>query len=183
MRVGDELNVADLEDHVQRQAHAGLLQHARSFLLRFAEGRDDACIAEAGEGVHVVRVPFAVDAGGGVGAGFLVEDGLAGVGLLAGGDLALAVEVPDWLGQSFGDVGVLALEGVPDVVGGDDVRLAAFEGAGDAQQADDVAVVGVEELARACAVDAHFVDLGGVGADILDVAENVAEAVLADEVP
>jgi len=151
-------------------------------LLRWRERGDDAGVAEAGEGLYVVWVPFAVDAGGLVGPGFFVEDGLAGVGLLADGDFALAVEVPDGLGEGLGDVGVFLLEGVPDVVGGDDVGLAAFEGTVDAEQADDVAVVGVEELAGAGAVDADFVDLGWVGAGVFDVAEDVAQAVLRDEV-
>lgn len=182
VRIAEELDVADLEDHVQRQAHAGLFQHGGGVLLCFGEGRDDAGVAEAREGFHVVGVPFAVDAGGLVRAGLFVEDGLAGVGFLADGDFALAVEVPDGLGEGLGDVGVLFLEGVPDVVGRDDVGLAALEGAVDAEQADDVAVVGVEELAGAGAVDADFVDLGWVGAGIFDVAEDVAQAVLRDEV-
>lgn len=143
---------------------------------------DEAGVAEAGEGFHVVGVPFAVDSGGGVGARFAVEDGLDRVGFLAGGDFAFAVEVPDGLREGFGDVGVFFLEGVPDVVRGDDVGLAAFQRAVDAQQADDVAVVGVEELARARAVDAHFVDLRRVRAGVFDVAEDVAQAVLRDEV-
>jgi len=182
VRVAEELDVADLEDHVQRQAHAGFFQHGGGVLLCLGEGRDDAGVAEARERFHVVGVPFAVDAGGLVGPGFFVEDGLAGVGFLADGDFAFAVEVPDGLGEGLGNVGVLFLEGVPDVVGGDDVGLAAFEGTVDAQQADDVAVVGVEELAGAGAVDADFVDLGWVGAGVFDVAEDVAQAVLRDEV-
>ena len=67
-------------------------------------------------------------------------------------------------------------------MGGDEVGLAAFHGALDAQQADDVGVVGVEELARVGAVDAGLVDLGGVVAEVLDVAEDVAATVLGDEV-
>ena len=59
-----------------------------------------------------------------------------------------------------------------------DVGFAAFERAGDAQEPDNVAVVGVEELARRGAVDADAVDLGGVVADVFDVAEDVAVGVL-----
>lgn len=109
VRVAEELDVADLEDHVQRQAHAGLLQHGGGVLLRVRQRRDDAGVAEAREGFHVVGVPFAVDARGLVGAGLFVEDGLAGVGFLADGDFALAVKVPDGLGEGLGDVGVLFL--------------------------------------------------------------------------
>lgn len=182
VRVAEELDVADLEDHVQGQAHASLFQHGGGVLLGGREGWDLAGGAEAGEGFDVVRVPFAVDAGRLIGASLFVEDGLAGVGFLTGGDLALAVEVPDGLGEGFRDVWVLALQGVPDVVRRDDIRLAAFERAVDAEKADDVTVVCVEELARASAVDADFVDLGRVGAGVFDVAEDVAEAVLAHEV-
>lgn len=182
VRVGNELNVADLEDHVQGEAHAGLLQDARSLLLRFAEGWDFADVAEALERVHVVRVPFAVHAGGFLGSGFLVEDGLASVRLLAGGDFAFTVEIPDGLCEGFGNVGMLPLKGIPDIVDGDDVRLATLQGASNAKQADDVAIVGVEELTCTSAVDAHLVDLCRVGADVLDVTEHMAEAVLADKV-
>jgi len=134
VRVAEELDVADLEDHVQRQAHAGLFQHGGGVLLRFGERWDDAGVAEACQGFHVVGVPFAVDAGCGVvRAGFFVEDGLAGVGFLADGDFAFAVEVPDGLGESLCDVGVFVLQGVPDVVGRDDVGFAALERAVDAQ--------------------------------------------------
>lgn len=99
VRVAEELDVADLEDHVQRQAHAGFFQHGGGVLLGFGERRDDAGVAKAREGFDVVGVPFAVDAGGVVGAGLFVEDGLAGVGFLADGDFAFAVEVPDGLGE------------------------------------------------------------------------------------
>jgi hypothetical protein len=182
VRVREELDIANLEDHVQRQAHARVFKHLRGFDLCGRQRRDLANVAVAGEGLDVVGVPFAVDARGLVGPCFLVEDGLAGVGFLAGGDLTLTVEVPDGLGEGLGDVGVLLLQHVPDVVHGDDVGLAALEGAGDAQQADDVAVVGVEELAGAGAVDSHFVDLRGIGARVFDVAQDVTEAVLRDEV-
>jgi hypothetical protein len=182
VRVGNELYVANLEHHVQRQTHAGLLEHSGRFDLCGREGRDLADVAVAGEGFDVVRVPFAVNTRGLVRPCLAVEDGLASVGFLAGGDLALTVEVPDGLRESLCDVGVFLLQDVPDVVDGDDVRLATLKSAGDAEQANDVAVVGVEELAGAGAVDTDLVDLGRVGARVFDVAEDVAQAVLRDEV-
>ena len=182
VRVGQELNIAHLKNHMQRQAHARILKNLRSLNLSGRKRRDLALVAVAGEGFDVVRVPFAVHPRSLVGARFLVEDRLAGVRFLAGGDLTFPIEVPDRLGESLGDVGVFILQDVPDVVDGDDVGLAALEGAGDAQQANDVAVVGVEELAGAGAVDADLIYLGGVGARVFDVAQDVAEAVLRDEV-
>jgi hypothetical protein len=182
VRVCEELDIADFENHMQRQAHARIFKHLSGFHLRGRKRRDLANVAVAGEGFDVVGVPFAVDARSLVGPRFLVEDGLARVGFLAGGDFTLTIEVPDGLGEGFGDVRMVPLQGVPDVVHGDNVRLAALEGAGDAQQADDVAVVGVEELAGAGAVDADLLDLGRVGARVFDVAQDVAEAVLRDEV-
>ena len=40
----------------------------------------------------------------------------------------------------------------------------------------------MEELTSCGAVDAYFVDLGGIVADVFDVAEDVAETVLGDKV-
>lgn len=64
-----------------------------------------------------------------------------------------------------------------------DVALAAVLGTGDAQEAHDVRVIGVEELPRVGAVDADLVDLRAVLAQVLDVTEDVAPAVLRDRVP
>lgn len=93
-----------------------------------------------------VRVVPAIDAP--VPAGFEIEHGGADVGVLAPGYLALAVEVPDRLGEESEDVGPGEAEGVVDVVDGGDVGFAALEGAGDAEEADEVGVVAVEELAK-----------------------------------
>jgi hypothetical protein len=91
---------------------------------------------------------------------------------------------------------VLALQGVVDVVGGGDVGLAAGEGLGDAEEADEVCAVGMEVLSGdgkemlvvwfvvdlmvwvlvwhdvlgVSAVDAHFVLLRGIFAEVFDVA-------------
>ncbi len=55
--VGQELNIADIEDHVQRQPVARLLEDVGGFELGGAKGRDDAFVGEAGEGADVVGVP------------------------------------------------------------------------------------------------------------------------------
>lgn len=104
------------------------------------------------------------------------------VRLLALRNFAFAIEVPDWLSESASDVGAFALESVPDVVGGNDVRFAARFGLVNTEESDKVGVVDVEELARVGAVDADFVNLGGVVAEVFDVAEDVAVAILGNEV-
>ncbi|CAH0055720.1 unnamed protein product [Clonostachys solani] len=180
MRVAHELDVAHLEDHVQGQPLARILQDLHRVPLRVAQRRHEPPVREPGERAHVVRIPLAVHAP--LPAVLDVEDGLAHPLVLALGRLALAVKVPHGLGEELGDVRVLALEGVPDVVDADDVALAPLGGAVDAEEANHIAVVGVEELAGGGAVDAHLVDLGGVVADVLDVAQDVAEAVLREEV-
>lgn len=55
--VGQELDIADFEDHVQGQALACVLEHVDGFELSGREGRDDAVVGEAGEGADVVWVP------------------------------------------------------------------------------------------------------------------------------
>lgn len=175
--VAHELDIADLEDHVQSEPLASALKDMRGLQLRLGQRRDFADIGEAGKGLDVVRIPLDVDL-----VVVPVEDLGLDVGLLANGNLALAVEVPDGLGEGAGDIGTLALESVPDVVGGDNVGLAALLGAVDAEKADKVGVVAVEELASVGTVDADFVNLGRVLAKVLDVAENVSVAILRDEV-
>jgi hypothetical protein len=66
--------------------------------------------------------------------------------LLPTTDLALAIEIPDRLGEQVQHVRTLRGEDVVDVVRRDDVGLAAFQRARDAQEADEVGVVCVEEL-------------------------------------
>ena len=180
VRIAQELDVADLEHHVQLQPVTHRFQHVGRLLLARGQGRHEPGVGEARQGAHKVRIPLGVDPA--LASGFEEEDGGADPRLLAGGDLALPVEVPDGLGEEVGDVRALRLQRVPDQVGGGDVALAAVGGARDAQQADDVGVVGVEELARVGAVDAHFVDRARVFAQVLDVAEDVAAAVLRDRV-
>lgn len=141
---------------------------------------DDTRIGEASQRADVIGIPLAVHALFLALLGRLeIEDTRADVLVLAVRRLAFAVEVPHRLGQQLGDVRVLGLQDVPHAVDAGHVGFTALLGAGDAQQPDDVGVVGVEELARVGAVDAHLVDLLAVLAQILDVAQDVAPPVLA----
>ena len=124
MRVAQELDIADVEHHMQRKTHARLFEDLGSFLLRFGQWRKGSGVPETFEAVDVVGVPFAVDAA--MVACFFVEDWLAHIGLLAGGDLAFAVPVPDRLAERLSDVGMFVLQSVEDVMGADDVALASF---------------------------------------------------------
>lgn len=92
---------------------------------------------------------------------------VSGVLFLPLADFALAVEVPDRLGERPHDVRPLVLQDVVDVVHARDVTFAPLERAMDAQQADDVARVRVEELSCVRAVDAHTMDLRWVVSEIL----------------
>lgn len=180
VRITQELNIAHLQHHVQRQLLARLLKHRQRMDLRLAQRRNNALVTESRQALDKVRVPLAVHTS--LAARLQKEDGRLDPLVLALADLALAVKVPDGLGQQLGHVRVLALQRVPDVVHADNVALAALLRAVAAQQADNVARVGVEELPRRRAVDAHAVDLRRVVAHVLDVAQHVAPPVLADEV-
>lgn len=67
-------------------------------------------------------------------------------------------------------------------MGADKVTLTPFCSAVNAQKPDNVPVIGVEELARCRAVDANLVGLRRIIADVLDVPQDVATAVLGEEV-
>lgn len=60
VRIRQELNITDIKDHVQRQAHTGFFQHAQGFLLCVRQRGDDSCVAEAAEGADVVWVPSGI---------------------------------------------------------------------------------------------------------------------------
>lgn len=141
-----ELDIAQLKHHMQTQLHARILQDLQRLQLLRRQRRDLPDIREPFKGLDEVRVRLGEHARV-VGARLEVEERLAHVLVFAEGGLAFAVVVPDGLCEGLGDVGTLALEGVPDVLGGGEVGFAAFEGAGYAEEADDVAVVDVEELA------------------------------------
>lgn len=60
VRVGDELDVADIEDHVEGEALAGLLEDFDGFELLGGERGDDAGVGEARERADVVGIPSAL---------------------------------------------------------------------------------------------------------------------------
>jgi hypothetical protein len=90
---------------MQRETVASLFQHLQSFLLGVRERRNDACVGESGERADVVGVPFCVDAA--LIATFEVDDACADVFVLALAGFTFAVEVPDWFGEGFENVGAL----------------------------------------------------------------------------
>jgi len=55
--VGEPLDVADVEYHVQGEAHAGVFEDLEGFELAGGEGGDFAGFGEAGEGFYEVWVP------------------------------------------------------------------------------------------------------------------------------
>ena len=67
--IGEELDVADFKDHVQRETEAGLFEDRDGFFLLGGEGRDEAFGGEASERAEEVWVEFAVDAAWGRGGG------------------------------------------------------------------------------------------------------------------
>ena len=143
--VRKKLDIARLQDHVQRQRCRRLIEDLQRVQLRLAQRVDHrvrprVVSAQRGDVVGIEFEPHAVAVALGVQhAGHVPR-------ILALADLALAVEVPVGRGEGFDDVRVLALQGVVDVVGGGDVGLAAGEGLGDAEEADEVCAVGVEVL-------------------------------------
>lgn len=55
--VGEELDVTNIENHVEGEAEAGGLKDFHSLDLLWGERWDDACIGETAKGLNVVRVP------------------------------------------------------------------------------------------------------------------------------
>ncbi len=182
MSVTQELNIADLKNHMQLDSVAHGLQRLQSVDLRRGQSRYDAGVAEARQTPHVVGVPFTIDPLLGLGVGGVrrleIEDAGANIRLLADAHLALAIKIPHGPRQELRNIGILGLQDVPDVMHARDVALAALLGAREAQQPHDVGVVRVEELARVGPVDAHLVNGLAVFAQVLDVPEDVAPPVL-----
>ena len=75
--VGEPLNVADVEDHVQAEAHASFFQYGEGGLLGGGEGWDPAGVGEAGEGADEVGVPSALSKS-------WLEEGMRGKGGVGG---------------------------------------------------------------------------------------------------
>ena len=98
--VGEELDVADFEDHVEGFTEADGFEDVGGFELRRGEGRDEARRAKAREGADVVGVPSGDGrVSGGVGwfGGGRGDGGRGGGGGVLGVNAALAIglEVED----------------------------------------------------------------------------------------
>jgi len=176
LRVAQELNIPDLQNHVQRHPLTRLLQDLHRLAHFRRRLRHFTCFPSRLEGLDEIRIPFAVDAL--LALGFDIQHRLDRPLPLPDTRLQPPAEVPNRLRQRLDHIGAFLLQDIVHFVDTGDVGFAAFERAGDAQEPDNVAVVGVEELARRGAVDADAVDLGGVVADVFDVAEDVAVGVL-----
>jgi hypothetical protein len=121
---------------MQSQLMASLLQHLSGLGLLRREAWDFASLYESAERLHVVGIPLGVYAA--VGAFLEIEDRGLDIRFLALADLALAVEVPDGLGEGLSDVRTFLLQSVPDVVGGDDIGLPSLESASDTKKTYDI---------------------------------------------
>lgn len=96
MRIRQELDIANVQDHMQTQTVASLLKNLESLGLGIGHGRNDSGVGEAVQGPHVVWVPLCVDAA--VLAALEVYDACADEFFLAFAGFAFAVKVPDWFG-------------------------------------------------------------------------------------
>jgi hypothetical protein len=70
MRIRKELNIPNIQNHMQRQPHTSLLKNLQRLKLFLAQRGDDTRVAEAAERADVVGIPFCVDAGLVAGFGF-----------------------------------------------------------------------------------------------------------------
>ena len=181
--IAQELNVPNLENHVQFHSLTNLLQSVQRVKLLRRQRGYDPLVAESRETPHVIRIPFAVNPlllallGN-----FEVENTRPYEVLLPPTRLPLPIKIPHRPGQKFRNIWVFLLQNIPHVMHTGHVALPALFRARDAQQADDIAVVGMEELPGVRAVDAHFVDPRAVFAEIFHMAEYVTAAVLRDRV-
>lgn len=164
MGVGQELNVADFEDHVQFDAVASRLKDLQSFNLSSRKRRDDSSVGKASERAHIVGVPPAkvsaqsfthrtIEDNGyilGINARVLptlqIYNTRLDILLLSRARLALPVEVPDRFREGLEHIRALLRQDVIDVVRGAQVRFTSLLGAVDAKQANDIGVICVEEL-------------------------------------
>lgn len=180
MGIRQELDVADLQNHVQGELVADLLENAHRLFLRRRQGWDEALARETFEAAHVVWIPLGVDSS--IGLGLQVEDACADPLLLSFASLPLAIKVPDGLDQRLELLRMMLLEVIEDVMRRGNVALSSLQRSCDAEQAHDVRIVGMEELACVGPVDSDFVNLRRIVAQVFDVAENVAVAILRDKV-
>jgi hypothetical protein len=120
MAISQQLNIARLQNHMQRQSSRRFFQNCQRVQLRFTQRRNHSVWAGvvACERGNVVWIDFVPDAAA---VAFGVEDAGDVPWILAFADFAFAVEVPVWGCESFDHVWVGLLQGVVDVVRGSDV--------------------------------------------------------------
>lgn len=116
MRVAQELDITNLQNHMQGHGVAGILQNLDCLLLGVRQGWNLAGIGEAGERLDEVWIIFEIQSWI-VRPWLEVDDTGFDIWLLALADLAFAVEIPDRLGESLRNVGMFLDNGIPDVVG------------------------------------------------------------------
>jgi hypothetical protein len=133
-------------------------------------------IHETIERFDIVWIPLRIDSR--VGTFLQIEHRGPDVRVFTNARLSFTVKVPDGFGQCFGNIRAFILQGVPNEVGGDYVRLATFEGSRDAEQSNNIRVICMEILSSCsqiegleseefnhivlpsiCPVDADFVNL------------------------
>lgn len=175
--VRQELDISNIEDHMQRQAQTRRLEHLSGVELRRRKRRDEPCVGEAREGADVVGIPSdevlvkhiyspkdfwkrwdSLRIHPPALPPLQIKHTRANPILLTDTLLPLSIKVPNRLRQRARHIRVLLLQRVPDGMAGDQVGLAAFEGFSDAQEPNEIRVVGVEELPCVGPVDADPVD-------------------------
>jgi hypothetical protein len=105
---------------------------------------DNTGIHETVEGLDVVWIPLRIDSS--IGTGLQIEHRRPDVRVFANAGFSFAVKVPDGLSQSFGNIRAFFLQCVPNMVGGDYVRLTPFKSSSDAEQSNDIRVICMEKL-------------------------------------
>ena len=109
MCIAQELDIANLKNHMQRQPLARLLENLHCPQLFLAQRRNQPLVAEASQRLDIVRIPLAVKPS--FAAVLQIHNRLTDPLLLALRHLALAVKVPDGLGEELGHIRVLEQAG------------------------------------------------------------------------
>ena len=199
MGVGDELDIANVEDHVEGEALAGLLEDFNGFELGRGEWGDDASGGEAAERADVVGVPsiyisilyrkWEVEEGGGVlgvNTGILptleINHTSPNVLLLALGSLTLPIKVPNRLRESLKHIRSLLGEHIIHQMRRHNIRLTTFQRLRNTQQTHNIRVVSMEILTGIRPVNPDLVNLRRIFAQILNVTQDMAARVLAHKV-
>jgi len=98
--------------------------------------RNNSGIHETIKRFDIVGIPLRIDSS--IGPFLDIEHRSPDIRFLSIASFSFPIKVPDRLGQCFSNIWAFLLEGVPNVVGGDYVRLATFAGPGDAEQSNNI---------------------------------------------